>query len=149
MSDMLEWCSMQYAQCQKINHWKGQHNCEQKYLYACLYMCVCVCFKWHSYWTSMIQITKTFKCTGTDTSVLCVWWWEKGSVHLSDRHECWRGLPGQQQLCVSSWVHSCPPGPPPCETAGHSSPSANDSAVPQAAWESKNRIWQKQIRLQI
>lgn len=34
-------------------------------------------------------------------------------------------LPGQLQLYVSSSAHSCPPGPPPCETAGRSSPSAD------------------------
>lgn len=34
-------------------------------------------------------------------------------------------LPGQLQLCVSSSAHSCPPDPPPYETAGHSSPSAD------------------------
>lgn len=34
-------------------------------------------------------------------------------------------LPGQPQLYVSSSAHSCPPGPPPCETVGRSSPSAD------------------------
>lgn len=34
-------------------------------------------------------------------------------------------LPGQLQLYVSSSAHSCPLGPPPCETAGRSSPSAD------------------------
>lgn len=34
-------------------------------------------------------------------------------------------LPGQLQLYVSSSAHSCPPGPPPYETAGRSSPSAD------------------------
>lgn len=34
-------------------------------------------------------------------------------------------LPGQLQLYVSSSAHSCPPDPPPFETAGHSSLSVD------------------------
>lgn len=39
-------------------------------------------------------------------------------------------LPGQRQLYVSSSAHSCPPDPPPYETAGHSSLSADGWAAP-------------------
>lgn len=39
-------------------------------------------------------------------------------------------LPGQRQLYVSSSAHSCPPDPPPYETAGHSSLSADGWPAP-------------------
>ncbi len=38
--------------------------------------------------------------------------------------------PEPQQLCVSSWVHSCPPDPPQSETAGRSSLSEDDLSAP-------------------
>lgn len=48
--------------------------------------------------------------------------------------------PEPQQLCVSSWVHSCPPDPPQIETAGRSSLSADDLSAPPTEGDGTDRV---------
>lgn len=49
------------------------------------------------------------------------------------------GLPGRRQPCVSSSARSYPPGPPPYETAGRSSPFADGTPAPQAEREEEGK----------
>lgn len=61
-------------------------------------------------------------------------WTEGNTLHFSwHSNRCLKfqaGLPELRQPCVSSSGHSCPPDPPPCVTAGHSSLVADGWAAP-------------------